>query len=367
VRILLVAPSYPPESTSAAARVAEALATELVAADETVAVATRRPGPAPPTPRTYIERRWGVSVHWLAGGGSRLARTSAPARDLDRLFEESLAAFGPDVVHVLDLEGGSPETMAAIRRWGARTVADIEGLQQAPAELEHAIYPSDEAAAHGARATTDAVKAHVVPGCVLVDPSVASVGPRMTPEERGSLHLAAICKVEASDGLEAILDSLRLAGLGRVELTVVGRVVDDRLARSLRVGAEAVPGLCLRLFGSSEPHELGGLLADVDCVLVPSEPSKSASVYTRHALACGAPVAAARVDRSPDPATSPSAVLSFDPRSPAELAGLLRRIGTDPIFLTGLRAAARSAAVLRPTEHARAVRGVYAQARATDP
>jgi len=35
--------------------VAEALATELVGAGETVAVATRRPGPAPPTPRTYID------------------------------------------------------------------------------------------------------------------------------------------------------------------------------------------------------------------------------------------------------------------------------------------------------------------------
>ena len=367
MRVLLVAPSYPPESTRPAARVAEALATELVGAGETVAVATRRPGPAPPTPRTYIDGREGVSVHWLAGGGWRLARPSAPDRELDRLFEASVADFRPDLVHVLDLEEGSPEAMSVARRWGARTVADVEGLQPLPAGLEHAIYPSSEAAAHGARATAGGVQAHVVPGCALLDPAVASVGPKMTPEERGSLQVAAIGEVEPPDGLEAVLDSLRLAGLGRVELTVLGRVLDDRRARSLRVAAEAIPGLRLGLFGSFEPRELAGLLADVDCVLVPSEPSRSASVDTLHALACGAPVAGARVDGLPDSATSPSDVLSFDPRSPAELAGLLGRIGTDRVFLEELRAAARGARVLRPAERARAVREVYTRALAADP
>jgi len=347
--------------------VAEALATELVGAGETVAVATRRPGPAPPTPRTYIEGREGVSVHWLAGGGCRLARPSAPDRELDRLFEASVADFRPDLVHVLDLEEGSPEAMSVARRWGARTVADVEGLQPLPAGLEHAIYPSSEAAAHGARATAGGVQAHVVPGCALLDPAVASVGPKMTPEERGSLQVAAIGEVEPPDGLEAVLDSLRLAGLGRVELTVLGRVVDDRRARSLRVAADAIPGLRLRLFGSCEAHDLAGLLADAACVLVPSQPSKAVSVDARHALACGAPVAAARVDGLPAPATSPSAVLSFDRRSPAELGGLLRRIRTDPAFLSGLRAAARSVRVLGPTEHARAVREVYTRALAAGP
>lgn len=365
VRVLLVASSFPPESTRAAARVTEALASELVGAGETVAVITRRPGAAPPTPRAYIERRRGVFVYWLAGGGWVLARPSSPARELDRLFEESLADFRPDVVHVLDLEEGSPEALAAAQRWGAPTVADVEGLQPAPAGLEHAIYPSAEAAADGTRANAD-VQAHVVAGCALVDSAVASAGPRLSREERGSLHVVAICQVEPSDGLEAVLDSLRLAGLGPVELTVLGRVVDYLRAQSLRVAAEEIPGLRLRLYGPSEARDLAGLLADVDCVLLPSRPSRAASIDTRQALACGVPVAAAGVDGSPAPATSPSAVLSFDRQSPAELGGLLRRIGTDRAFLSDLRAHARSVRVLSPTEHARAVRELYARALAPD-
>ena len=351
---------------SATARVADAFAAELVEAGENVAVASLRPGPAPAPPRVYTERRSGVSIHWVAGGGSRSARSSRQDDGVRRLFEEALDAFGPDVVHVLDVEEDFRDAIPAARRRGVRTVADVESLARTPSELDHAIYPSAEIAAHGARSAADGVRAHVIPGCALVDPVVASAGPRVNPEERGSLLLAAICELEASAGLEAVLDSLRLAGLGPVELTVLGRVVDHRIAPTLRAAAEAVPGLVLRLFGMFEPRELPGLLADVDCVLIPLEPSKATAVDTRHALACGAPVVSARADGSPDPGMSPSAVLSFDRRSPAELGEVLRRIGGDPAFLSRLRGVARRTPVLGPKEYARAVREVYVDVLAAD-
>jgi len=249
--------------------VAEALATGLVDAGEVVAVATRRPGPAPAPPRSYFEARSGVAIHWLAGGGPTDARPSADEEDLERLFEEIVADFEPDVVHLLDLDRGAAGAVRAARRHGSVTVVDVEDLEELPPELEHAIQPSAEVAAQGSSATPGGVRRHVVPGCALVEPTVASAGPRSTPAERGSLNLAAICELGASAGLEAVLDSLRRAGLGPVELTVLGRVVDHRLARTLRAAAEAVPGLVLRLFGTFEPRELPGLLADVDCVLVP--------------------------------------------------------------------------------------------------
>ena len=322
MRVLLAGFSYPPDAASLAARVAEGLARQLVAVGDTVAVVARRPGPAPMPPRIYTEHRSGVMVHWLAGGDA-----VPPRRDgeTQRLFGEILDAFVPDVLHVLDVEDGPPDAIAAARRRGIPAVAD----------------------------------SHPVPGCVLFDPASASSGPRTTPEERGSLVLATIGEVRASAGLETVLEALRLADLGPVELLVLGRVVDHPLARGLRALAEPVAGLALELFGKVEAHELPGLLADVDCVLIPSEPSRSTAADIRHALACGVPVACAFAGGPPDPARTGSAVLPFDRGGAHRLGEILQRVGGDPAFLARLREAARSTPVLGPLAHARAVRRVY--------
>ena len=87
-------------------------------------------------------------------------------------------------------------------------------------------------------------------------------------------------------------------------LRLAGHAPDEphvrRYVAGLRRQAADVPGLRLEVHGTYEPHELPGLLADTDCVIVPSLVPETGGLVPREALALGVPVLVSRLGALPE-------------------------------------------------------------------
>jgi glycosyltransferase involved in cell wall biosynthesis len=136
----------------------------------------------------------------------------------------------------------------------------------------------------------------------------------------------------------------------------------NEYARRLRSEAAAIPGLVFRMYGRYERQDLSILLQDVDCVVVPSLVPEAGPIVPREALAHGIPVIAARLGALTELIDEGENGLTFDPRRPAELAGILIRLANNENLRLRLRAGARSSVVVTVAEHTRRIRAVYEQA-----
>ena len=176
------------------------------------------------------------------------------------------------------------------------------------------------------------------------------------------LTLAFLGAVDPHKGIHVILQALRLADLGPVELRLLGKVADYGYAGELRRLAALVPGLELRLYGAYGPSELSDLLHDVDGVVAPSLWPETFSITARETLAGGIPILVSRLGALPEAVAEGVNGFTFDPERPGQLAALLERLARDVDLLPRLREGARASRVLSAAEHAGLVRAVYAEA-----
>jgi glycosyltransferase involved in cell wall biosynthesis len=163
-----------------------------------------------------------------------------------------------------------------------------------------------------------------------------------------------------------ILEAIRRAEIGRVNLLMIGQILpleDVRIyIRELREQAAAIPDLELRIYGTFRRDELPFLLSDIDCVVVPSLVPEAGPQVPREALARGIPVVVSRLGALPETVNEGETGFSFDPDGPHELAGIFRRFVKEDGLLARLRDGVRRFHTVTVTEHAALLRRVYAQA-----
>jgi glycosyltransferase involved in cell wall biosynthesis len=198
---------------------------------------------------------------------------------------------------------------------------------------------------------------HVVANPVAIP--VASVAGVRTS---GPLRLALIGgAVVPNKGGELLLDALRSARCGPVQLDVIG-AMDPAYAKVIRQRASHVPNLRLRLSGAFDNHLLPALLRNVDAVVIPSTVAESFSIVAREAFACGLPVVAADGGALPEAVRDGHNGLLFRMGSAASLAVCLERLAHDQGLVDRLASGARSTRVATVEERVAAVRRVVERA-----
>jgi glycosyltransferase involved in cell wall biosynthesis len=425
VRVLIVGHRFPPDAFGGVERYTQALAAELLKSGDTVGVLARRPGGSPDAPRMVRERLPdGASVYRLAGGEVTLNRFLVHHQRLEDLFTMVMAETGPDVVHFNHLKDLSPRFVEIAHRLGAAVTLSLHDfyfacplahLQKRHSEelcpgpdggrncastcfaeeatdpwLRKALGGSDPALRWGLRAVYfrrllamaervvcysryvasyfEAFGADPARVRVLANAIPGEAGGLVlqgsTPKERGRLCLAYCGTVSPHKGVHVILDALRAACLGPVDLLVAGQADPHQpeYVSRLREQAATIGGLRLRLHGPYERADVPRLLQDVDCVIVPSLVPEAGPIVPREVLGCGVPVVVARLGALPEILAEGENGFTFDPARPWELAGVLRRLLQEEGLLARLREGARRTPVITLSDHAGEVRSVYQEA-----
>jgi glycosyltransferase involved in cell wall biosynthesis len=402
------------------------LAAELVKGGDTVSVVTRHWGPvppAPPAPQTVRERPPdGTTVYRFVGGEidfSLFLRDHVRLGDhvrLEQLFTAALVEAAPEVVHFNHLLGLSTWFIPIARRLGAAVVVSLHDLYFACPQLHlrkksgelcagpdggrecgRTCYASDGPGAGlrwglrtayfrrmlglahrliaGSRYVASffeefaprRVGVRVVPNGIAVEPADPAMLTYSTPKERGRLTLAYFGTVIRHKGPHVILEALRGARLGPVELLILGQCPDSRYVEELREAAAAVPDLTFRFFGPFEQSLFPLLLEDIDCVVMPSLVPEAGPQVPREALACGIPVLGSRLGAVPEIVLDGENGFTFDPNRPGELAGILRRLVREDGLLARLREGVFRTPVVTVSDHARMIRENYQEALAELP
>jgi glycosyltransferase involved in cell wall biosynthesis len=412
MRVLLVSHRYPPDGRSGVERCAQMLAAELAAIGDTVGVFTRLP--TLPQRQPFLQRDQeanGTPVYRVVGGDAGLDTFLDYHRPIEQYFEVALVETAPEVVHfhhvkdlsprlielahrqgaavvltlhdfyfacalvhLRKLSGGScdgpdggrecartcfaREGVAALPRWGARTVYFRRLLAAAERVICPSAYLADYFAGFGVRPE----RLKRIPNGLRLDALAPLTAVNGRAREPGQLNLAFLGSVVDYKGVHIILEALRLARLPAVALAVLGQVMNRDYAQRLRRQAAGIPGLDFRLYGAYEPDEIPYLLNGVDCVVIPSLVPESFSLTTREALAHGIPVVAARLGALPEAVTDGQNGFTYTADRPAELAVILQRLAEEDDLLPRLRQGARASYVLTAPEHCRAVRAVYHEA-----
>lgn len=385
MKVLLVCHGYPPTGVAGVERLSAQTAEGLVEHGHEVTVLTRQPSEHPPTLALQREVRKGIPVISIVGAGARSDRFPGDEPALERLFERTLVELMPDVVLATHLLHHSPGYVAVAHRWGIPVVLELHDffticprlhLQRRSGDLckgpeggracaEHCFGDQAEAKLRWAlrsRSFADALRsADEVLGpsqfladvfgevrgadrpLHIVENAVTPFGPvlRAEPEPGGPLRLASIGVTVEHKGFQVVVEALRLAGLPSSSYTVLG-VALKPLSQQLRLAAEKVDGLDLRLFDGFSPSHLPALLADIDAVIVPSLVPETYSIAAREAFACGLPVIASRIGALPEAIREEDNGWLFEPGNTAELADLLRRLYHDQSLLR------QAAAGIRP-------------------
>jgi glycosyltransferase involved in cell wall biosynthesis len=398
VNVLLVTHRYPPDGVGGVERYVESLCGELRQVGDRVAVLTRTPTHWPRRPRL----RAADGIFRIVGSGVRLDQPLAHARALDRMQERVLDEVAPEIVHVNQLIGLSPSVLPMARAKGAAVVLTLHDYYFAcplahlekrngescdgPAgglECERACFsyqPSDErwrtreaqfrsllsaadvvtspahsVASYFEQHTGGAVRPVVVPYGTWVQPDASLERRRPT----NTLRLAVLGTVARHKGVHVVIEALRLAALEQPQLIVWGRVDDVRYVEQLRVAGAGIRSLTFEVGGEYMPSQIGGLLREVDIVIVPSQVREASPIVPREALAHGVPVLAARIGGLPELITEGVNGMTFDPAAPAELAALLQRLAREPGLLQALAQGARETAGRSAADHAREMRELF--------
>jgi glycosyltransferase involved in cell wall biosynthesis len=417
MRVMLVSHRFPPDDFGGVESYTQRLAADLVRAGDTVSVVTRRWGGGPPVPVTVRERLTdGSSLHRFLGGGPRpdclrLGNFLLYHEQLEHLFTAALLEEAPDVVHFNHLADLSPRFIEVARRLGVPVVLSLHDfyfacprvhLQKPSGELcdgpdggrecahtcfadqgdpaarrwglrcayflrwllmaQRVVCYSRYVASYFERYGADPARLRVVANGVSFDPSDRPAPPAATPRERGTLKLAYCGTVEPHKGPHVLLDALRVAALGAVDLVLIGQCSNRGYVRRLREQAVPIAGLKLRFYGAYRRTDLPCLLNDVDCVVVPSLVPEAGPIVPREALALGVPVLASRLGALPEVVADGENGLLFDPSRPGELAALLQRLARDDDLVRRLREGARRTRGGTAPEHAQRMRAIYHEA-----
>lgn len=411
MRVLLVSHRFPPDGLGGVERYTQSLAARLVASGDDVSIVARRSQPGRKDLRLFRERlRDGASLFRIVTGDANFEQFLNNHEQLEQIFTMAAIETAPDIVHINHLMGLSPRFIQIAHRLGAAVVVSLhdfyfacprvhlqkptgdlcqgadhghecvqtcftakpeEGrtrwalrslyFRQALAMAERTVCYSDYVSTYFQR-VLGVTPIQVIPNGVSLESSGCEGA---VPFRAGRLRLAYCGTVAPHKGPHVILEALRAAKLEAVDFLVVGEVPDrecNEYAQRLRREAAAIPGLLFRMYGRYERQDLPILLRDVDCVVVPSLVPEAGPIVPREALAYGVPVIAARLGALPELINEGENGLTFDPRRPAELAGLLIRLATNENLHMRLRAGARRSSVVTIAEHARRIRAVYEQA-----
>ena len=412
MRVLLVSHRFPPDAIAGVERYTQALSKALVGAGDTVSIVTRRPESAGTALRTVREQLAdGSYLYRLTGGDNNRDRFLADHERLERLFERILIEAAPDVVHINHVIDLSPRLIDIARRHQTAVVLSLHDfyfacpriiLQKPSGELcigpeggrecartcfahedqrgplrwglrtayfrrllsmsHRIICPSRYVASYFEQYGVDEARVRLVPNGIWVERMDPAIDGHRAPRKRGTLHLAFLGAVLPHKGLHVILDALRIARLGPVDLLVLGVIGDKQYARGVRRQAAALQGVRLRLYGEYEPGELPHLLQSVDCVVAPSQWPETFSIVTREALIQEIPVIVARLGALPEAVVEGENGFTFNHDCPQELAAILQRLATEESLLPRLREGARKTEVMTMAEHTDAVRAIYGEA-----
>jgi glycosyltransferase involved in cell wall biosynthesis len=418
MRVLLVTHRYPPDGLAGVEQYTQALAAELVRAGETVSIVTRRPGPSQELRIVRERLPHDASLYRFSGGKVRLDFPLTHAERLEQFFEAVMAEVDPEVVHFNQLMGLSPRFIEIARRlrvpivislhdfyfacplihlqkptgevcpgpdngrncgqtcfahqrlhttlgnpvlrWGLRTIYCRRLLMMA----QRLVAGSEYVAEYFEKFVPGGVRIKVIPNGVRLEGRGRRPGACSTPRERGMLNLAYLGTVAPQKGAHRILEALRVADLGPIQLVILGAIPgpQQEYAQTLREQAATISGLKLCVYGEFQRAELPYLLDDVDCVIVPSLVPEAGPQVPREALAHGLPVIASRLGALPELVAEGKNGFTFDPTRPGELAAILRRLARDESLLSRLRQGVQNTPVVTVSGHAGAVRAVYREA-----
>ena len=411
MRVLIAAHHLPPDGSAGVERVAESLGQGLLELGESVTFVTRRVGENG-VPRRARERLPNGALHFRLSGGVRpFEAFLAHHESLEREFIAVLVETDPDVLHVQHLFGLSPRFIEiaqslsvpvvvslhdyyfacplivlrkrsgeicdgpdgglecartcfagdgeeGVLRWGLRA-SYFRSLLQLPNRF---IAPSRYMASYFERYAVHRRRMRVVENAIAVPGPRPEAETHPAPSERGSLRLAYLGTVAEHKGVHIVLEALRHACLSEASFLVAGEVPDRGYGRRLKEEAASVPGLELRMHGRYDLEDVPNLLAETDCVVIPSQWPETFAIVAREAFVCGVPVVAARIGGLPEAIREGENGLTFAVDRPEELGRILQALVENDDLVRRLREGARRTPVLTPREHAEAVRGVYHEA-----
>ena len=410
LRVLLVTHLFPPDGVAGVERYTEMVSRELISVGCTVAVLARRLSPSLDRPLIAVERpAVGAEVHRILGSESVDATPDATHQtEQERAFRRVLLEFGPHIVQFNHLRGLSPRLPLLARDSGAATVVALHDFYLA-CPLAHLQRPSGELCAgpDGGDAcaitcfardgepdhrwierydcyasvlrSADAVFApshHVaaffarlgaVDERIRILPLGVERPPQPTATEattRSRFTLACLGPVVRHKGAHVVLQALLESPIAAtVDLRLMGptHFQPDYVAYLRRLAART-PGLRLYLNGPYEPGDLPSMLADVDCVITPSQVPESYSITTREALVLGVPVLASRLGALPEVIAHGVNGFTFDAARPSELGRLIERLTGDRDLLAALRRGALLTKVVSPYQHVEQLRSLYSDA-----
>jgi glycosyltransferase involved in cell wall biosynthesis len=378
VRVLLLSSLWPPHVLGGAELHAAALADRLVDAGHEVGVVTYgSPGdhviaevPAKPYPLHEFASQPGSKraiMHLRDVWNPETART----------LDGAIRRFRPDVVHSHTVQGMSAVALARPGRLGiphVHTLHDYWLLCQRTAMVQRDGTACDTPC-RGCAAITAVrerqVRSHAPDVMLAVSRAVAVEHERVpwavgrtrvlynpvepAPETRPSRSHAGdgvvfgyLGQLAPHKGVATLLDAFRRAALPGARLLLGGRGPLAETAATAGGGVEALGWLD----GVAKEQ----LLADVDCLVVPSEWRDPAPIVLNEARARGIPVIGTRMGGIPELVAPESAPLLVAPRDPAGLAASLSAFAADPDRY-------RTAPALAPLDWAGHLVGLFAAYR----
>jgi glycosyltransferase involved in cell wall biosynthesis len=412
VRALLTAHRLPPDGNAGVERYTLALARELSMAGDDVVLFARRQGGSG-FPLLHRERtREGLTVFRVVGGQVSPDRFLTDAQRLNRLFSAALVESAPEVVHVNHLWGLDPGLVGVAHRYRAAVVISLHdfyfacplvhlqkrngevcggpgggnecartcfstggesaharwGLRAAYfrrllASAHRVICYSEYVADYFERLGLARTRVRVIPNGAVesLRPLLTSSDHRRTGPD-SPLRVAFVGTIVRHKGVHHLVEALRFARLGSVELSLVGHAPDEEYLSAILRDAGALPGVTVRAHGPYEPASLPEVLAHVDCVVVPSLVAEAGPIVPRESLALGLPTIVSDAGALPEAVRHGINGLVFPAGRPRVLAELLQRLAWDISLLPRLREGALETPLLTTARHAGLVRDIYEEA-----
>ncbi|MFM7060987.1 MAG: glycosyltransferase family 4 protein [Actinomycetes bacterium] len=278
-----------------------------------------------------------------------------------RILDDAVRTFRPDVVHSHTVQGMSAVALVRPGRLGVphvHTLHDYWLLCQRTAMVQRDGTACDTPCRGCATITAirdRQVRAHAPDLLLAVSQAVAEEHDRVpwaagrirvlhnpvepAPADRPTRTAAGagpvfgyLGQLAPHKGVATLLEAFRRADLPGARLLVGGR---GPLAEAVTAAGGGVEGLGW-LDGAAKEQ----LLADVDCLVVPSEWRDPAPIVVNEARARGIPVIGTRMGGIPELVAPESAALLVSPRDPDALAASLAAFAADPDRYVGAPALA---------------------------
>jgi glycosyltransferase involved in cell wall biosynthesis len=416
MRVLLTAHRLPPDGVAGVERYTMTLARELAGHGDEVSLLARRQGDSSELRLIRERTPEGLMIQRVVGG--RVGPTRFLAED-GRQTGLTAAAFveaAPDVVHVNHLWGLDPQFMEIALRYCSAIVVSLHDfffacplvhLKKVSGDICHGARGGVECAqtcfrgegsggllrwgmrasyfgrllssAHRVICYSDYVGSYfeklgvertrlrmITQGVTASLVTGEGLDQGLRRERETPLRIAFVGTLVHHKGAHVLMDAIRFAGLGSVELRLIGDSPDRQYFSHLMEIAGSIPGLAVQHRGAYEPQDLRDLLRGTDCVVVPSIVLEAGPIVPREALALGLPVIVSDAGALPEVVEDGVNGMVFPSGRPRVLGGILQRLARAERLLTRLQEGARRTPVFTSAQHSEQVREVYLEAQAQE-